>query len=380
LLLPIFSIAISFFAIRLTSVELWGEFVSVMIIVQFVAHLASWGNKDYLLREFSRFPGRIAENWQISLLTRLVLLCGLCLIMVLLGYSWLRVSLMILWTAGIVIVQSYESLVLYRKAFLFSLWVETGAIFLLIIGVVSVGANNTIDKLLLLFAVIQILKAVIYVGRFREILSEFSIRIDLQYFRLAFPFFLLGFSGLLASRIDLYAVSYYMEERDVARYQVFINLMLYLQSVSAFIVTPYVKNIYRMENQTISKISRRLFVFGIVILIPALIIVYWLLITLYDIRFSVEFLALGGAFVLPIYAYLPLIHRLYKLNRTGIVLVVNLVGAGANLALNVILLPNIGVSGAILSSAVIQWAMLAVYVAEFRENHAYIVSSVSAID
>jgi O-antigen/teichoic acid export membrane protein len=300
--------------------------------------------------------------------------------MLLLGYSWLRMSLMILWAVGIVIVQSYDALVLYRKAFLFSLWVEAGAIFLLIIGVVSVGANNTIDKLLLLFALIQVVKAVIYVGWFREILSDFSVRIDLQYFRLAFPFFLLGFSGLLASRIDLYAVSYYMEERDVARYQVFINLMLYLQSVSAFIVTPYVKNIYRMENQTISKISRRLFMFGIVILIPSLIIVYWLLIALYDIRFSVEFLALGGAFVLPIYAYLPLIHRLYKLNRTGIVLVVNLVGAGANLALNAILLPNIGISGAILSSAVIQWAMLAVYVAEFRENHAYIVSSVSATD
>lgn len=105
---------------------------------------------------------------------------------------------------------------------------------------------------------------------------------------------------MLASRIDLYAVNYALTEKDVAQYQVFINLMLYLQAMSAFIVMPFLKNLYRMGDATFRKLSFRLFMLGIALVIPALVVVHRLLILLYDIHFSPGFIVLGGLFVIPV--------------------------------------------------------------------------------
>src|SRR5690242_878226 len=71
LLLPLLSPLFSLLVIRLASVSLWGDFVKVLIVAQLAAHVAGWGNKDYLLREFSRGPARVAAAWQSSLFTRL---------------------------------------------------------------------------------------------------------------------------------------------------------------------------------------------------------------------------------------------------------------------------------------------------------------------
>jgi hypothetical protein len=90
LLVPLLSPLFSFLVIRLASVSLWGDFVKVLVVAQLAAHVAGWGNKDYLLRQFSRSPAQIAAAWQTNLFTRLGLFVIAALALAAFGYSPLR--------------------------------------------------------------------------------------------------------------------------------------------------------------------------------------------------------------------------------------------------------------------------------------------------
>ena len=66
--------------------------------------------------------------------------------------------------------------------------------------------------------------------------------------------------------------------------------------------------------------------------------------------------------VLPSYFYLPIIYAFFRANRQVVVLEVNLIGIVASLAVSVLLLPRVGMAGALAASASSQWLMLAIYV------------------
>jgi hypothetical protein len=72
LLLPLLNPLVAFLVVRLASAELWGAFVEPLVIAQFAAHVIGWGNRDYLLRAFSRDPATWAPPGG-SLVTRLAL-------------------------------------------------------------------------------------------------------------------------------------------------------------------------------------------------------------------------------------------------------------------------------------------------------------------
>ncbi|HSN76952.1 MAG TPA: hypothetical protein VL334_17910 [Anaerolineae bacterium] len=373
LLLPLVSIAVSLLVVRLASVELWGAFVSVMIVVQLGAHVIGWGNQEYLLRQFSRAPTRLGRAWQTSLLTRLLLLPLFMAVIILLGWPAQQVLLATVWTIGLVLAQSFSVLVVFRRAFLAAIAVELAATGAILVIVLLQGAALTVASLLLLFAVTSLARALALGLVFRRDISQPQApastaeprwRIDLRYFKLAMPFFLLGLSGLLQSRIDLYSVSYFLSKQEVGQYQVFLSLLLYLQATANFILQPYVKSIYRLDETIIWKIALRLFGLGWLLIAPAMLAVTWVLATLYGFNPPPSFIVLGGLYVLPIFFDLPIIYALYKADRTATVISVNLTGFMFNLLLNIWLLPRVGLVGAILASTVVHWGVFAFYLSQ----------------
>jgi O-antigen/teichoic acid export membrane protein len=166
---------------------------------------------------------------------------------------------------------------------------------------------------------------------------------------------------MLQSRIDLYSVSIFLSEREVGQYQVFINLMIYLQAIANFILMPFVKSLYRLDHDTIHRVSIRLLGLGILLVPPALFSVNWLLSSVYAIELSPLSLALGGLYVLPVYFYLPTIYSLYKTDRQNTVLGINIAGSALNLLLNLFLVPRLGAIGALLATTLVQWLVLACY-------------------
>ncbi|MBE2197664.1 MAG: hypothetical protein IAE79_03570 [Anaerolinea sp.] len=350
---------VSLLVIRQTSAALWGTFVSVLITVQLGAHLAAWGNDAYLLREFSRNPAGIAHAWQSCLRTRLALFAGLALLAALLypqTAGWI-----ILWGVALALHQSCAVMVTYKRDFLLAAGVELVGLAGMVTAVFCAGEAITPNWLLRLFALTTLAKAIGLLLRYRAIVWGGDGRFQPRYFLLALPFFLLGFGGMLNSRIDLYIVALYFPAEAVGTYQVFSSFLLYVQALAGFVVLPFVKTIYRLPYTAIRPMARSLFGLGCLIVPAAMIALSFLLSRLYGILLPSTFFWLGGLAVLPIFYYLPIIYALYKAEKQTTVLLVNLLGIVSALLLNLTLLPRLGLIGAIGAMALIKWLALLIY-------------------
>lgn len=373
--LPLINVLVSLLVVRLGSVALWGSFVQVMLWVQLGAMVAGWGNKEFLLRAFSRRPDAIAGLWQRALLTRSLLLIPVAIALLLilaLGHATDAgiTAVAIVWLLGLFLYQSGDVLVVYRRAFGWATTVEASATLVMAVFIVWRRDRLTVGDLALAFTLTTLLKAAAMLVRFRGDIRPGAASAEPRwwpaYWREAFIFFLLGFGGMLHSRIDLYSVGALRPPQEVGIYQVYTGFLLYLQALAAFILTPFLPALFRAETTTLRKISQQMFLFALSIILPALLIIDLILQFLYKINLSYEFLFLGGLYVIPLYYYISIIYELYKNNLQKIVLFVNIIGIITKLTLNLILLPRIGSIGALLSSTIVVWLVLAFYVRQRR--------------
>ncbi|HEY4689763.1 MAG TPA: hypothetical protein VIK33_10655 [Anaerolineae bacterium] len=387
LLVPLLNPIVSLLVVRWASVAVWGEFVQVLIVVQLVTHVIGWGNKDYLLREFSFNPARIARAWQTSLVSRLALSAIGGSILAVIGLPPQRALWLAVWGLAIALDQSYDVLVVYRKDFVFATLVELGGLAVQVAALALLAARIDVDGLIAVFALATLGKALVYQLRYlRQTLAgpegrlQWIGRIDVRFFVLAFPFFLLGLSGLLQSRIDLYTVGFFLPKDQVGQYQVFTTFIIYLQSISNFVLTPFVKSLYRLTYRAILSVATRLFAFGVLLLLPGLAVIYTVLIVHYRFDLPLTFMLAGGALALPVYFYLPIIYALYKSGSQFTVVKLNLIGIAVNFAGSLLLLPRVGMIGAVIAGALAQWVMFAGYLLQsrsIRETHAVAVPELS---
>jgi len=362
LFLPLLSPVVAWLVLRVASAAVWGEFVGWLVIVQLGAHLIGWGNKEYLLREFSRAPARVATLWQTSLFTRL----GLLVFFTLGVGGWFtgaQAMWLVIWCGLLALDQSFEVLVTYHHAFGVALLID-------LCGLGSLGALVWLNRaaltpevLLRCYVGVTALQVILLATYFRHLLAHWRPQIDLAYFPAALSFFLLGLSGLLQSRIDLYAVNAYLPKAEVGRYQILSSFLLYLQALAAYGLTPWVKSLYRLNRAAFLKLTARLMGLGALLIPPALFGLQWLLGVHYHLEWPFAFWLVSALFVWPIYCYLPIIYWLYKQDQARWVLAVNFFGAALNLVLNLWLLPTFTVLGALVANAVAQWGMLGVYLA-----------------
>lgn len=362
LIVPLFTVLISLLVVRRVSAELWGEFVSYLIIVQLAAHVMGWGNKEYLLREFSINPTDLCLQWQSILLTRLTLFPLFLIVLYFIGGPSVRLLTLALWTFALVWQQSYDVVILYRRSFLFALVTEITPVIIMVAAIWQYAPSLTVDHLLRWFALATAAKVISYSLYFRRILwTAWQGKLTFAYFSLAISFFLLGFSGMVQSRVDLYSVNILLTAQELAQYQVFIGFMLYLQSLAALIIMPFVKRVYSLSHAHILQLARRLLLLGFVIVPLGLLLVWQVMVRIYDFNLSWLFYAWGAAYVIPIYFSVPIIYSLYKVNRQRVVLTVNVVAIAGNFMLNLLLIPIFGMLGALIATTLIRFCTVTVY-------------------
>lgn len=367
LVVPIFSVLISLLVVRTVSVELWGSFVGLLIIVQFAAHILGWGNKEYLLRAFSREPQHIAELWQSSLITRLILFGGVLVVLIWVNLPPTQLLGMTLWTLLLVLQQAYDAVIVYRRDFLFSISVEVIGVGVLLVFIWQRGSNLNLDDLLSWHVLVTAGKTLALTWRSRWLLwMQWLGRVQWSYFVKASSFFLLGLSGMLGSRIDLYSVNALLSAGELAQYQVFIGLMLYLQALAAFIITPFIKTIYQLDFSAIVKLSWRFLLLSLLLVPSGVFIVAVVLSQVYRIDLPFAMYGWGVIFVIPMYYSLPIIYGLYKAERQRTVLLVNLLGIPGNLGFNLILIPRFGILGALMATTLISLGSATFYFTQSR--------------
>ena len=344
---PGFNFLIALIAIKFLGESKWGEFVQISLWMYLIVFLANFGNKDYLLRAYSKNPSAINHHFLNNLLTRSIILLTSFL---LLFYFPLNLALVgIVLCLLIFIYQSLESLVVYHQKFLAQLVVEVIG-FGIIITPLFLIQDVTTFNLLIIYCIGFSIKIIVLVSNLKlEIITK-NIRVSFHQLSQSFPFFLIGLSGWLSSKVDLYLVNIYLPKEELAKYQVLISAFLMVQSISASVVYPFSKHLYRMHDSSINKLKRILGLSAFPIISICCFTIWLIFEKILVFRF-------------PNYIYLFLVDLfiLYKKGCEKTVMSINFGAATFNLIFALFLIPMYGILGAVLSVLATQCLTLMTY-------------------
>ena len=362
LILPAINIGLSLLVIRLSSESLWGNFVNYLIWITLAIQFLGWGNKEFLLRVFSKDPAKIAQNWRNNLWSRSLGFLIIGPLFLLLPFSSLSYFFALIWLLSAFLAQSWEVIILYQKRFFLAIWIELVG-FGLTAGWIFIRRESLdIEVIITGYMLGQTAKSILLSFFLRKVsLITGGFSFERKHLIQAFPFLLVGLSGMLNSRIDLYMVNGLMPDTEVGKYQVMTSLFIYIQALAGFITQPYVKNIYRLASRKISRLSFQMGGLGIIILLLAIPLCWWILNGLYDFGLSLDFFWLGALLSFPIFWFLPVLYLCYKHNLERPVLMLNLIGILVNIVINYYLIPSLGIKGALIGSVSAQWAILFIY-------------------
>ncbi len=353
-----YGLAVPFVVISCTTKETWGAFVTPLLFSFLALQLINWGNKEFLLRQFSQNPAGISKNYTQNMATRLSLL--LLFVLAALAYFPLAFGFWIaLWLFGRYLAHSAEAIVVFEKEFQVSAWIETGSFALFCAAFLILKDSQDFNGLLILYSLYQLLRGLGYFLVTQHSFDWSYFSTDWPYYKNAFPFLLLSVLGFLASKADVYLIESLGNKTLTSEYQILNGLLVFLMSVSSFFYTPFTKNLYRINPQTRSKSKGLLARIGLVIVPAGLAVIY--LLTHFFLHFETApvFFLIAFFYVFPSYIYGIEIVNLFRRQKEKTVVAVSLAGALANLAFPALFLYNgYGASGALLGSAVAQWLVL----------------------
>ena len=360
-LVSIFSMVIPFLVIHWCTKELWGSFVSLLLFSLLALQVINWGNKEYLLRQFSLHPNQIKVDYSRVLFTRLPLV----FIFVVVALFYFRVSFglfLLLWLLGRFLSHSVEPLILFEKKFSLAIRIEFGCFVVFVLSLFLLQLQLNLTLLLLLYSLYQFAKGLLYFLKFRQSFLFKNLKIDWQYYRLTFPFFLLSILGFLASKVDVYLMERLGNTIVTSDYQVINSLLVFTMSLSAFIYAPFTKNIYRNNGAVIKKTQKLMAIAGVVLVPFSLLIIAIVLQYYLSLTFGYAFYIAAFLYVYPSFVYGIKVVDLFRQHREKSVVLILFCGALANGILSALFLYlDFGITGALFGSALAQILVLILF-------------------
>lgn len=360
---PVFLFIVSFIVVRTESKELWGEFVLHLFIINFTAHVLNWGSTNFLIRRFSKTPAALSENFYSLFFTR-----TLFLIPVAIFYSFLfsaqEAILCVLWLIGSHIIKSIDPIITYSKKY-------TGQLVLETITVVTAGLflirseGITLLYLLQFITFITVLKAIAYAIIYLPKRSKFKL--DFSLIQKSTPFFIIGFSGLIQSKIDSYIIAGFSEKEIVGSYQLFFSFFMLIQVLSGAMILAFNKTLYRAPLKAINKTIRLSFVIGILASTFGSLVIYFILNNLYQLDIPNYYYLIGGLFSFPPFIYSFIILLIYRIGKEKEIVVVNYLAIFLNGFVSYLFVIQNQPYLAIVSTAATQWLLLFYYLIRKRK-------------
>lgn len=365
LLVPFFNVLISALVVRLVSVELWGEYTSIILLVSTFTVVSLWGSKDYLAAVFSRDPASVRLNWVKQLQARqpVTWIAAAGILILVPGVTLKLLSAGILVTRSAML--SYEPLVIYQRRFRLKLVAELSGGILLCMMIVLFHQAMSIPGFLGFCLFSELVKlGVIATAFHREFPLAFLPKFDLQALRASAGFLWLSLSGFLLYKADLYFIAIFLDNLTLAKYQVLMAFLIFIHASATYLVQPLFRRLFLQNIALVRKISARLFTNGTWMTLAALLVVNLVLEYAFGIRVSAMVLAAAWLFLLPAYYYAPLICYLFAAKRELAVLAVN-TGGFISTAAACWLLNNLlddPILAVMMAAAITQWLMLVTYI------------------
>ncbi len=336
----------------------WGAFVGTQIVVGLTVHALSWGNKDWLLRRAAEEPASMARLWQGALWARARFLPLACVAVFFLGHDTATALWVVLWISAAFLVQSFDAPILITRRFKTAIVIEMAAfaaVVWLLIQPVDLGPETVIRA----WAVGALVRALLLLLVLLKRLGPgFVPEVEPRYFAAAAPFFLLGLSGMLQSKMDLYMANLMLDDAEIGRYQVIVNTFIMLQAGGAFLVVPFAKTLYRAKEAVLAAFARSVWLIGFGITAVGIGGAWVLLNGVYHFGLGLSWFVLGALLVLPVFGYSPRVYRLFRAGQERMVVIISLAGAAVNLVVSLVLLGTLGAIGALIGSVISQWFTL----------------------
>jgi len=337
----------------------WGAFVGTQIVVGLMVHALSWGNKEWLLRRAAEEPASMGRLWQGALWARARFLVPALVIVPFLGHDLATAIWVALWILAAFLAQSFDAPILITRRFKTAIVIEMAAfsaVVLLLMQPADLGAETVIRA----WAVGALVRALFLLVVLLKRLGPWEVpEVEPRYFAAAAPFFLLGLSGMLQSKMDLYMASLMLDDAEVGRYQVIVNTFIMLQAGGAFLVVPFAKTLYRAKEAIVAAFARSVWLIGFGITGAGIGGAWVLLNGVYHFGLGLSWFGLGALLVLPVFGFAPRVYQLFRAGRERAVVIINLTGGLINLVVSLILLQTLGAIGALIGSVVAQWLTLA---------------------
>jgi hypothetical protein len=361
-IISVSGMVIPFLVICNNSKELWGSFVMLLLFSLLTLQVINWGNKEYLLRQFSLKPNNIANEFSRVLITRLplVFLFGVV------SFFYFSSSFgyfMLLWILGRFLNHSAEALIVYEKKFKSAMAIELGCFVLFCFSLFVFKSKLDLYLLLIFYSCFQFAKGISYFFLFRNYFIFQNPKIDWHYYRATFPFFLLSILGFLASKVDLYIIECFGNTIVTSDYQIINSLLVFTMSLSTFIYGPFTKNIYRNNDDVIRKAQRLVSQIGLFVVPIALVAIYFILTFLLHLQVQLAFYLIAFLYVYPSFVYGIKVVNLFRQNREKTVVGFLFLGTIVNTILSAgFLYFDYGIIGALLGSALAQVFVLILFI------------------
>ena len=355
---PVFNFTIAVLGIKFFGKDDWGIWINLMLWIAFVAFISNWGNREFVIRKYAGQPSQLYSIFYTNFFSRSLLLLPSILFFFFFSIqiAFYAMTLVIL----IYLFSSLDSLVVYHQKFGAQLIAEIIG-FVVIIG--GLWVLKKFDPLLVLqfFCLAYLLKNMILVFALNLFREKISFDFSLNEISDSVPFFLIGFSGWLQSKADIYLVSYFLPNSQLSEYQLLITAFLMLRAIAAFMLIPFTKHIFRLQPQNIKNLKRLLTYSALPIVAFGTFCIYIVLEKIVGLNIDWSIYILGGLSSLPYYFFAIDIMEFYKKKEEKKVMKLIFTGAFFNIFLIVLLIDKYQIHGVFMAICLTQLLMLFLY-------------------
>ncbi|MGB1392792.1 MAG: hypothetical protein ACPG6G_00970 [Flavobacteriaceae bacterium] len=370
ILSPVLGILFSYAIVTFFSKELWGDFVEYLLFFLIVSLISNWGSRTFLMRAFSQNPKNIVTDWQALFMARLPV-CMLCVISVFFFFEFYLALFMIIWIVSAFVYHSFFSIIFYNREYEKMIAIEMLSFLVLLFLVYLQRENLSSFVLVQIYAIHVFVKALVAIIFYPLFFNFKSFQFNSKLLWISFPFFLLGISGFLQSKIDVYAYSFYYDGKPLGEYQIISGFFIFSQSMVMLLIFPYVKNIYRMSTKSIDHIRKNSAIYGFVLNSIVVVSIYFALL-LFDIKLSIIQVILGFMIGYPCYIYTLDILLLFKKHKEYFVIKISIICLGINFLVSVLLLHlDYNITGTLAGNAAAQIVALYCYLNLRKTKNVY---------
>lgn len=355
---PAFNFLIVVSGVKIFGKTDWANLINIMLWVYFITFMLGWGNRDHLLRTYSKNPGQMYHAFFSNFFSRSLLLPFTLLLFFFFPFP------IAMWAILLVLLtfcySALNTLVVYHQKFSAQLIAEIAG-FTLIFGGIFYFETFNLVGFLMLYTIAIGTKILLLSLQMNFWKAPFSATISILEFKVGLPFFILGLSGWLMSKIDIYVVDIYLDKSQLSEYQLLITAFLMLQALAAYIIIPFTKHIYRLPSSVVQKMKYKLYIASIPLTLLGGLSIWFIMEYFVQLGFTYQYYLIGALLALPCYFYTLDIMELLKNHKERTIIYISLLGFFINISLIYLWIESYEILGVLFSVCISQWIILVAY-------------------